>query len=236
MTVPFMRAYTDLLVRTCHRRGAHAIGGMAAFIPSRAPDVNERAFAHVRVDKEREASAGFDGSWVAHPALVPVCRQVFDRHLGSRPDQRDRLREDVVVSAAELTDFAGAGGEVTEVGVRNNIAVALRYIRAWLGGTGAEAIFDLMEDAATAEIARCQVWQWLRHRTTLADGRVVDHELIDKLLAEEYAALAAGPGDADRLARARDVFVETALGTELPDFFTTRAYATHLAGQVSTST
>jgi malate synthase len=230
MTVPFMRAYTDLLVRTCHRRGAHAIGGMAAFIPSRDPAANERAFAHVRVDKEREATAGFDGSWVAHPALVPVCRQVFDRHLGERPHQHDRRREDVTVTAADLTDFAAAGGEVTEAGVRNNIAVALRYLRAWLGGTGAVAIFDLMEDAATAEIARCQIWQWVRSGTHLADGRVIDRELVDKLLAEEYAAAEAEAEPDVDLARARDLFTETALRTYLPEFFTSQAYATHLTG------
>jgi malate synthase len=228
MTVPFMRAYTDLLVRTCHRRGAHAIGGMAAFIPSRDPAINDRAFAHVRVDKEREASAGFDGSWVAHPALVPVCRQVFDRHLGERPHQHERRRDDVVVTAADLTDFASAGGEVTEVGLRNNIAVALRYLRAWLGGTGAVAIFDLMEDAATAEIARCQVWQWLRHGVRLADGRAIDRELVDKLLAEEFAAIESEGDDDIDLLRARDLFAEITLRTYLPEFFTAQAYATHL--------
>jgi len=230
MTVPFMRAYTDLLVRTCHRRGAHAIGGMAAFIPSRDPAINDRAFAHVRVDKEREASAGFDGSWVAHPALVPVCRQVFDRHLGERPHQHERRRDDVVVTAADLTDFASAGGEVTEVGLRNNIAVALRYLRAWLGGTGAVAIFDLMEDAATAEIARCQVWQWLRHGVRLADGRAIDRELVDKLLAEEFAAIESEGDDDTDLLRARDLFAEITLRTYLPEFFTAQAYATHLTG------
>jgi malate synthase len=234
MTVPFMRAYTDLLVRTCHRRGAHAIGGMAAFIPSRDVAANDRAFAHVAVDKEREAAAGFDGSWVAHPSLVPVCRQVFDRHLGERPHQLDRLRDDVTVTAPDLTDIgsaAGAGGTVTEVGVRNNIAVALRYMRAWLGGTGAVAIFDLMEDAATAEIARCQIWQWLRHGTRLADGRPVDRDLVDKLLAEEYAAAEAEPdGAGNHLERARDLFIETAMQPALPEFFTSRAYAAYLTG------
>jgi malate synthase len=203
---------------------------MAAFIPSRDPAINDRAFAHVRVDKEREASAGFDGSWVAHPALVPVCRQVFDRHLGERPHQHDRLRDDVAVTAADLTDFASAGGEVTEVGVRNNIAVALRYLRAWLAGTGAVAIFDLMEDAATAEIARCQIWQWLRHGVRLADGRAIDRELVDKLLAEEFAAIESEGGDDIDLLRARDLFAEITLRTYLPEFFTAQAYATHLTG------
>jgi malate synthase len=230
MTVPFMRAYSELLVKTCHRRGAHAIGGMAAFIPSRDTSANERAFAHVRVDKEREASAGFDGSWVAHPALVPVARDVFDRHLGENPHQVGRQRFDVNVTADDLLDFASAGTEVTETGVRNNIAVALRYLREWLGGTGAVAVYDLMEDAATAEIARCQIWQWLRHGTRLTDGRAIDHELVAKLLDEEYTAAEAETGERDEnLARAGNLFNRIALQPDLPEFFTTRAYATYLA-------
>src|SRR5690606_38016383 len=158
MTVPFMRAYTELLVRTCHKRGAHAIGGMAAFIPSRDPQVNEVALARVRADKQREAGDGFDGSWVAHPGLVQVCQEVFDEVLGDRPHQLDRLREDVAVTAADLLAVEKTPGRVTSAGLRNNVAVALRYIDAWLGGTGAVALYNLMEDAATAEIARCQVW------------------------------------------------------------------------------
>jgi malate synthase len=163
MTVPFMRAYTELLVATCHRRGAHAIGGMAAFIPSRRdPDVNEVALARVRDDKVRESGDGFDGTWVAHPDLVPVATEVFDAVLGARPNQRERLREDITADAAALLDFRVPGGEVTDDGLRANVSVGIRYLDAWLKGTGAAAIDNLMEDAATAEISRSQVWQWLR--------------------------------------------------------------------------
>ncbi|PRX49482.1 malate synthase [Prauserella shujinwangii] len=228
MTVPFMRAYTELLVRTCHKRGAHAIGGMAAFIPSRDPDVNARALEKVRQDKEREAGDGFDGSWVAHPGLVPVCREVFDAVLGGWPNQLGKLREDVVVTAEDLLDVASAGGEVTESGLRQNINVALRYVDSWLRGTGAAAIFDLMEDAATAEISRCQVWQWIRNGTKLADGTAVTHELVERLLDEELAGVRADLGDGNRLDEAREIFVESALGEKLPNFFTTAAYARHL--------
>jgi malate synthase len=229
MTVPFMRAYTELLVRTCHRRGAHAIGGMAAFIPSRDPEANATAFAKVRQDKEREAGDGFDGSWVAHPGLVPLCREVFDATLGERPHQLDRLREDVSVSASRLLDIASAGAEVTEAGLRNNIAVALRYVDAWLRGSGAVAIYGLMEDAATAEIARCQVWQWIRNATPLTDGRPVTRDLVEALLAEESDTIRTELRDVDhRLDDARDVFVRTALGDSLPGFLTTGAYADYL--------
>jgi malate synthase len=163
MTVPFMRAYTELLVATCHRRGAHAIGGMAAFIPSRRdPEVNEVALAKVREDKVRESGDGFDGTWVAHPDLVPVATEVFDAVLGARPNQRERLREDVAADGAALLDFRVAGGEITDDGLRANVSVGIRYLDAWLKGTGAAAIDNLMEDAATAEISRSQVWQWLR--------------------------------------------------------------------------
>jgi malate synthase len=170
MAVPFMRAYARLLVQTCHKRGAHAIGGMAAFIPSRKDaDVNERALAKVRDDKERESNDGFDGTWVAHPDLVPVARAVFDAVLGDRPNQKNDLRNDVRVTAAELTDFAVAGGAVTLSGIETNVDVALQYIEAWLRGQGAVAIHNLMEDAATAEISRSQLWQWIRHEAAIAD-------------------------------------------------------------------
>src|SRR5690606_41022690 len=186
----------------------HAIGGMAAFIPSRDPEVNEVALAKVRADKEREAGDGFDGSWVAHPGLVPVCREVFDAVLGDAPHQLDRLREEVSVSAEELLAVDKTPGQVTEAGVRNNVAVALRYFDAWLGGTGAAAIFNLMEDAATAEIARCQVWQWIHHGTPLADGGVVTADLVRSILEEETARLAAErpAADRDRAALAAQVF------------------------------
>ncbi|MET7400645.1 malate synthase A [Dactylosporangium sp. NPDC005572] len=231
MTVPFMRAYTELLVRTCHRRGAHAIGGMAAFIPSRSPDVNAAAVARVRADKEREAGDGFDGSWVAHPGLVDVCRDVFDAVLGDRPNQLDRLRDDVEVTPTDLLAVDKTPGQVTAAGLRANVGVALRYIDAWLGGTGAVALSNLMEDAATAEIARCQVWQWLHHGTPLAGGGIVAEDLVRSILAEELAALSADRDAAGRArAEAAAAIVEhTALGEALPAFFTTEAYSHHLA-------
>lgn len=235
MTVPFLRAYTELLVRTCHRRGAHAIGGMAAFIPSRDPAVNDVALAKVRADKDREAGDGFDGSWVAHPGLVPVCRTAFDAVLGDRPHQLDQLRVDVSVAGDDLLAVDRTPGRVTAAGLRGNIAVALRYLYAWLGGTGAVAIFDLMEDAATAEIARCQVWQWLHHATPLAEGGRVTAELVRTILVEEVARLSAErPGtDRERVAWAVGILERTALGEELPGFFTTDAYARYLLSSVA---
>ena len=221
MTAPFMRAYTELLVRTCHRRGAHAIGGMAAFIPSRRdPQVNEQALAKVRQDKEREAGDGFDGSWVAHPDLVPVCREVFDRVLGDRPNQIERTRDDVSVTAAELLDVKATPGEITEAGLRNNVSVGLQYLASWLAGSGAVGIFNLMEDAATAEIARSQIWQWLHNDITLADGQPVTRELVERVVVEELARL----GDGDRYAAARSLFTEVALADDFTDFLTLPAY------------
>jgi malate synthase len=190
MTVPFMRAYTELLVRTCHKRGAHAIGGMAAFIPSRRdPAVNEVALARVREDKEREAGAGFDGTWVAHPDLVPVAMEVFDRILGQKPNQKDRLREDVVVTPEQLVDVRVPGGKITDGGLRTNISVALQYLDSWLRGNGAAAINNLMEDAATAEISRAQIWQWIRHRATTDDGAPVTVERYRATRDDELAKL-----------------------------------------------
>jgi malate synthase len=212
MTVPFMRAYTELLVKTCHRRGAHAIGGMAAFIPSRRdPSINEVALAKVREDKERESADGFDGTWVAHPDLVPAATEVFDAALGDRPNQVKRLREDVEVSAADLLNVAATPGEITEDGVRANVAVGIQYLAAWLGGTGAAAINNLMEDVATAEISRSQIWQWVRH------GRVT-HERVLELEREELDKLGAGYDEA------AEVFDEVALAGEFPEFLTLRAY------------
>ena len=222
MTVPFMRAYTELLVRTCHRRGAHAIGGMAAFIPSKDEDVNATAFHKVRDDKTREAGDGFDGSWVAHPGMVSLCAEAFTTVLGDRPHQIDRTRDDVEVTAEQLLDVAATPGDVTEVGLRGNISVGIQYLRHWLEGLGAVAIFDLMEDAATAEISRSQVWQWLHNDVTLADtGRTVTTELVHELVAEEIAKL---PGDAVDYEEARQTFLEVAVADEYVDFLTLPAY------------
>jgi malate synthase len=213
MTVPFMRAYTELLVRTCHRRGAHAMGGMAAFVPSRRdPEVNETAIAKVREDKEREANDGFDGTWVAHPDLVPVATEVFDRVLGDRENQVERLREDVSVAAGDLLDVRVPGGEVTEEGIRNNVSVGLRYLESWLRGVGAAAIYNLMEDAATAEISRAQIWQWIRHGKT-------DRSHVAGLEDEELAEAGEGRWD-----DARAVFDRVALEDEFVEFLTLPAY------------
>ena len=222
MTVPFMRAYTELLVRTCHKRGAHAIGGMAAFIPSRDEEVNKAAFEKVRADKTREAGDGFDGSWVAHPGMVELCKEVFTEVLGDKPNQIDRKREDVQVTAADLLDVRSTPGDVTEAGLRNNVSVGIQYLQAWLGGRGAVGIFNLMEDAATAEISRSQVWQWLHNDVTLADtGEKVTRELIDRIVAEEVAGL---PGDPADYEQAKETFLEVAVAEEYADFLTLPAY------------
>ena len=213
MTVPFMRAYTGLLVQTCHRRGAHAMGGMAAFIPSRKdPAVNEKAIAKVREDKEREAGDGFDGTWVAHPDLVPVAMEVFDSVLGERANQVERKREDISVVAADLLDVRVPGGEVTEDGIRSNIDVGLRYLESWLRGVGAVAINNLMEDAATAEISRAQIWQWIRH------GKL-EHDHAQKIEDEELAGFGEGRWD-----DARAVFDQVALSEHFEEFLTLPAY------------
>jgi malate synthase len=216
MTVPFMRAYTRLLVATCHRRGAHAIGGMAAFVPSRRdPQVNAAAFAKVREDKEREAGDGFDGSWVAHPDLVPLCAEVFDRVLRDRPNQLDH-RPDAQVTAADLLDFAATPGGVTAAGLRGNVSVALRYLDSWLAGTGAAAIDNLMEDAATAEICRAQIWQWIRNGTLLDTG---DPATAEPVTAELVRGIADGL-DEGREGPARELFERVALAPEFVDFLT----------------
>ncbi len=215
MAVPFMRNYTQLLVKTCHRRGAHAIGGMAAFIPSRRdPEVNETAFAKVREDKEREAGDGFDGTWVAHPGLVPVAMEIFDRVLGDRPNQKERQRDDVEVEAGQLTDFTIPGGEITDAGLRGNISVALQYINAWLLGTGAAAINNLMEDAATAEISRAQLWQWIRDGATTEDGEPITRERYTRVRDEELAKL-GGP-EADRYRDAAESSIVWSFPTSSP--------------------
>src|SRR5438094_4250112 len=201
MTAPFMRAYTELLVKTCHRRGAHAMGGMAAFIPSRKdPELNEKALGKVREDKQREAGDGFDGTWVAHPDLVPVALEEFDRVLGGRPNQVERQREDIQVTEAELLDFEVPGGEITDEGLRVNVSVGVRYVDAWLQGVGAAAIDNLMEDAATAEISRAQVWSWVQA------GR------FDEARVREEIQLV------DASEEAKEVFAEVALGVPLKDF------------------
>ena len=220
MTAPFLRAYTELLVHTCHKRGAHAIGGMAAQVPGRDSAAGEAALATVRLDKEREAEDGFDGSWVAHPALVPLCRAAFDAVLGERPHQKERTRNDVEVSATDLLAVHRTAGPPSSEGVRTNVAVALRYFDAWLRGSGAVALYGLMEDAATAEIARCQLWQWLRHGA-------VDRDILLKILDDESAALVReSPGALSD--GARDILLRTAFSGDLPAFFTTDAYARYL--------
>jgi malate synthase len=219
MTVPFMRAYTELLVQTCHKRGAHAIGGMAAFIPSRRDaEVNEFALTRVRDDKLRESGDGFDGTWVAHPDLVPVAGEVFDAVLGERPNQLERLRADVAVAPTDLLDVAATPGDVTDAGVRANVSVGIRYLAAWLSGTGAAAIENLMEDAATAEISRSQVWQWVRH------GRV-GRDAVETMIEDVVSELPNEPV----VARARALFEQVALGEDFEEFLTLPAYEQLLA-------
>ncbi|MEO3938104.1 malate synthase A [Dermatophilaceae bacterium Soc4.6] len=221
MTVPFMRAYTELLVRSCHKRGAHAIGGMSALIPSKDEAANEAAYAKVNDDKTREAGDGFDGSWVAHPGMVETCKEAFTKVLGDQPNQLGRLREDVHVTAAQLLDVASTPGEVTETGLRANISVGIQYLHAWLGGQGAVGINGLMEDAATAEISRSQVWQWLHNSVELQDGTVVTRELVDRLVDEELAKL---PGDKQEYEAATQTFLSVAVADDFAEFLTLPAY------------
>jgi malate synthase len=224
MAVPFMRAYQQLLVRTCHRRGAHAIGGMSAFIPNRRePEVTENALARVREDKQREAGDGSDGTWVAHPDLVPVAREVFDAALGDRPNQKARLRDDVHVNAAELLDTRIAGGAVTAAGVTTNVSVALQYLASWLAGNGAAAINNLMEDAATAEISRSQLWQWRVHGVTLNDGRPMTADLYSSVRDAELERLRSAAPD-DRWTDAAALLDGLVLADEFTEFLTIDAY------------
>ena len=224
MTVPFMRAYTELLVSTCHKRGAHAIGGMSAFIPNRRDAaVNDAAMERVHADKKREAGDGFDGSWVAHPDLVDICYEEFNAILGDRPNQLDKLREDVRVTAADIRNIAATPGAVTEAGVRNDASVGVQYLQAWLGGTGAVAIFNLMEDAATAEISRSQIWQWIHNGVQLEDGTTVTADLVQRYLDEEIAKL----GEPAQYAEARRLFEQVALNDDhFEEFLTIPAYQT----------
>ena len=223
MTVPFMRAYTELLVHTCHKRGAHAIGGMAAFIPNRRdPVVTENALAKVREDKLREFGDGCDGTWVAHPDLVPTVLEVANAALGEKPNQKERLREDVHVLDTQITDVGVPGGKVTEAGLRLNISVALQYINAWLGGNGAAAINNLMEDVATAEISRSQVWQWIHHGARLEDGRPITRSLYQHIRDEELAKL--GGTSRDRYEEAAEILDRLVIADEFIEFLTLIAY------------
>ncbi|WP_370415691.1 malate synthase A [Streptomyces fradiae] len=232
MTAPFMRAYTELLVRTCHKRGAHAIGGMAAFIPSRRDaEVNKVAFEKVKADKDREAGDGFDGSWVAHPDLVPIAMASFDAVLGEKPNQKDRLREDVHVAGPELIDIASLDAHPTYEGLRNAVQVGIRYIEAWLRGLGAVAIFNLMEDAATAEISRSQIWQWINAGVEFEHGGEsvqATPELARRVAAEELAAIREEIGDeafaAGKWQQAHDLLLHVSLDADYADFLTLPAY------------
>jgi malate synthase len=225
MAVPFMRAYAELLVKTCHKRNAHAIGGMAAFIPSRRDkDVNERALAKVREDKQRESSQGFDGTWVAHPDLVPVAMEIFDGVLGERPNQKDRQRDDVQTDAGQLLDTGIEGSAITRTGVENNISVALRYIDAWLQGTGAVAIFNLMEDAATAEISRAQLWQWRTHNAKLEDGTLFTAEIYQQVRGEQVKVIYSEAGDTSRLQEAAALLDTLVLSNDFIPFLTIPGY------------
>lgn len=229
MTAPFMRAYTELLVRTCHKRGAHAIGGMAAFIPSRRDaEVNKVAFEKVKADKDREANDGFDGSWVAHPDLVPIAMESFDAVLGDKPNQKDRLREDVSVAAGDLIAIDTLDAKPSYDGLRNAVAVGIRYIEAWLRGMGAVAIFNLMEDAATAEISRSQIWQWINADVVFENGEHATADLARKVAAEELATIRAEIGDeafeAGRWQQAHDLLLTVSLDQDYADFLTLPAY------------
>ncbi|MGN9789732.1 malate synthase A [Streptomyces sp. OZ13] len=229
MTAPFMRAYTELLVRTCHKRGAHAIGGMAAFIPSRKDaEVNKVAFEKVKADKDREAGDGFDGSWVAHPDLVPIAMASFDAVLGDRPNQKDRLREDVSVAPGDLIAVDSLDARPTYEGLRNAVQVGIRYIEAWLRGLGAVAIFNLMEDAATAEISRSQIWQWINAGVVFENGERATPELARKVAAEELAAIREEVGEeafaSGNWQQAHDLLLKVALDENYEDFLTLPAY------------
>jgi malate synthase len=225
MTVPFMRAYTELLVKTCHRRGAHAMGGMAAFIPSRRDaEVNRVALAKVKEDKDREAGDGFDGTWVAHPDLVPTATEAFDQVLGDRPNQLEKQRPEVSVAAGQLIDVKVPGGTVTENGLRMNVSVGIQYIESWMRGTGAAAINNLMEDVATAEISRSQVWQWVHQSARLEEGPTVDADLVREVADDEMSKLRERYGDdvwkRSRFTEARKAFEEVALSKEFHPFLT----------------
>ena len=233
MTSPFMRAYSELLVKTCHRRGAFAMGGMAAFIPSRRDaEVNAVAMEKVRADKQREVGDGYDGSWVAHPDLVPVCLEVFDSVLGDRPNQLDRQRPEVEVAGPELIELSTTPGDVTADGVRGNVSVAIRYLVSWLNGVGAAAIDNLMEDAATAEISRSQLWQWTHAGTSTAEGDAITPDYVRAIVDDVCAGLRDALGDdqagLEQLERAQDLFQRVSLDDEFADFLTLPAYNSYV--------
>jgi malate synthase len=229
MTVPFMKAYTELLIKTCHKRGAHAMGGMAAFIPSRRDEeINRKAFAKVREDKELESRNGHDGTWVAHPDLVPLATEVFDEVLGDRPHQIERQRDDVVPNGSALLDVSVPGGTITDGGVRMNVDVAIQYLASWLRGNGAAGIYNLMEDAATAEISRSQLWQWLHNNVTTEEGTAITAETIHHIADEELVRMRREFGDdafdGGRFDEARKLLEAVAIDPEFPEFLTLPAY------------
>jgi len=234
MTVPFMRAYTELLVKTCHERGAHAIGGMAAFVPSGAdPDATSVALERTQADKAREAGDGFDGSWVAHPALVPTCTEAFSSVLADRPHQVERRRDDVAVTAEQLIDLGDMPHSITVAGLRTNLRVPLAYLSAWVGGRGAVAINHLMEDAATVEISRMQIWQWIRHAARMTGGIPITRDLVAAMLAEEIEQTLedTDPDQHWQVLAARDILEHGCLGEDYPAFVTSYGYSHYLAGR-----
>ena len=220
MTAPFMRAYTELLVKTCHSRGAHAIGGMAAFIPSSEPEINATAFEKVASDKAREAGDGFDGSWVAHPGMVELCREQFTKVLADRPNQKEVTKSNVTITAGDLLNIKATPGAVTEAGLRNNISVAIQYLERWLAGTGAVAIFNLMEDAATAEISRSQIWQWIHNAVSLENGQLITADLVKEFANQEVTKLSASTD----YSKAKAMFIETSVNDIYLEFLTLPAY------------
>jgi malate synthase len=234
MTVPFMRAYTELLVKTCHERGAHAIGGMAAFVPSGAdPEATSVALERTRADKAREAGDGFDGSWVAHPGLVPTCTEVFSSVLGGRPHQIEHRRDDVEVTVEQLIALGDMPRSITLAGLRTNLRVPLTYLSAWVGGRGAVAINHLMEDAATVEISRTQIWQWIRHNAHMTGGIPVTRDLVAAMLAEEVEQTLENTDPEQRwqVTAARDILEHGCLGEEFHSFVTGYGYSHYLASR-----
>lgn len=230
MTTPFMHAYTELLIQTCHKRGAHAMGGMSAFIPNRKePEVTKAALSKVTEDKVRESKAGHDGTWVAHPDLVPLAHKVFEQALAHHPHQMGRLREEVNITAADLLNFASPAGRITEEGLRLNLNVALLYLESWLSGRGAAALYNLMEDTATAEISRAQVWQWIHHdQAQLPDGRKITAALCRQLMAEELDKIEQLLGEkafkSGQFATARNLLDKLITTPHFEDFLTIPGY------------